>query len=230
MVHLRGIASRILGAIKGDVGALEQVGWRRAVVGNQGNTDTRRHLQALAVEEHRLGQQLTNGIGQLADLIADLVARAFEATEQHHEFITAQARDGVFHAHAGFQARGDDFQHRVAHRMAEGIVDVLEVVEVEEHQRAAQVMALEQGDLLAQAIHQQRAVGQVGQRVVVGQVTDLRLGVLQQADVPGGQQQARGFVEGDRFYRDLDRQQLAALVAPEHLQVMYPALDLQFGE
>ncbi len=125
------------------------------MVGNQRNADARRHLQALTVEEHRFGQQLADGVGQLADLSADLVARAFEAAEQHHELIAAQARDGVFHAHAGFQACGDDFQHRIAHRVTEGVVDVLEVVEVEEHQRAAQVVPLEQGDLLAQAIHQQ---------------------------------------------------------------------------
>ncbi len=200
------------------------------MIGDQGNADAGRHLQALAVEEHRLGQQLADGVGHFANLIADLAARAFEAAEQDHEFVTAQARNGVLHAHAGLQARGDDFQHRIAHRVPEGVVDVLEMVEVEEHQCAAQVMAFEQGDLLAQAVHQQGAVGQVGQWVVVGQVADLRFGVFQQADVTRGQQQAGGFVEGDRFHRDFDGEQFAALVAPEHFLVMNPALDLQFGQ
>ncbi|MNJ52805.1 hypothetical protein D3C77_481590 [compost metagenome] len=71
--------------------------------------------------------------------------------------------------------------------MAKGVVDVLEVVKIEEQQRAAQVVALEQGDLLAQAVHQQRAVGQIGQRIMVGKVTDLRLGILELADVTSGQ-------------------------------------------
>ncbi|MNF86643.1 hypothetical protein D3C84_690880 [compost metagenome] len=114
--------------------------------------------------------------------------------------------------------------------MTEGVVDVLEVVEVEEHQRAAQIVAFEQGDLLTQAIHQQCAVGQVGQRVVVSQVTNLRFGIFQQADVPRGQQQAGGFVEGDRLHRDFDGQQLTALVAREHFPVMDPALGVQFGQ
>ncbi|MNV10306.1 hypothetical protein D3C71_1008230 [compost metagenome] len=65
---------------------------------------------------------------------------------------------------------------------------------------------------------------------MVGEVADLRLGVFQQTDVPRSQQQARGFVEGDRFHRDFDGQQLAALVAPEHFLMMNPALDLQFGQ
>ncbi|MNI55247.1 hypothetical protein D3C73_1101830 [compost metagenome] len=79
------------------------------MIGNQRDADARRHLQPLAVEEHRFRQQFAHGIGQLADLGRDFIARAFKATEQHHEFIATQSRNGVLHAHAGFQARGDDF-------------------------------------------------------------------------------------------------------------------------
>lgn len=61
-------------------------------------------------------------------------------------------------------------------------------------------------------------------------MTNLRFGVLQQADVARGQQQARGFIERDRLDRDLNGEQLAALVAPEHFLMMHAALDLQLGE
>ncbi|MCY1412878.1 hypothetical protein D9M71_282960 [compost metagenome] len=88
-------------------------------------------------------------------------------------------------------------------------------------------MALEQGDLLAQAVHQQGAVGQVGQWVVVRQVADLCLGVLQLADVASGQQQARRFVEGQGFDRNLDGQNFPALVAGEHFAVVGAAIFLQ---
>ncbi|MNF53555.1 hypothetical protein D3C84_349430 [compost metagenome] len=101
------------------------------MVGNQRHADARRDLEALAVQGHGFGQQLAQGVGKAAHLFGDLAARALQATEQHHEFITAQAGDGVFRAHAGFQPCGDDFQHRIAHGMTEGVVDVLEVVEVE---------------------------------------------------------------------------------------------------
>ena len=133
----------------------------------------------MAVEKHRFRKQFAQGIGQRLYLAADRLAGALQAAEQYHKLIAAQARHGVLHAHAGFQAGGDDFQHGVANGVAEGVVDVLEVVQVQKQQGAAQVVALEQGDLLAQAVHQQCAVRQVGQRVVIGQVTDLRLGVLQ---------------------------------------------------
>ncbi len=107
---------------------------------------------------------------------------------------------------------------------------MLEVVEVKEQQGAAQVVALEQGDLLAQAVHQQGAVGQVGQRVVVGQVANLCLGVLQLADIAGGQQQAVHLVEGDRLHRHLHGKNIATLVAPEHLAVVHPATLAQLGQ
>lgn len=151
-------------------------GWRRGQ--DQRHAYAGCYLQALAIQRHRLGQQFAQGIGQPADFLFDQLAAAFQAAEQYHELIATQARHGVFQAHTGFQPRCDDLQHRVAHRVAQRVVDVLEVVEVEEQQGAAKVVAPEQGDLLAQAVHQQGAVGQVGQRVVVGQVANLCLGVF----------------------------------------------------
>jgi hypothetical protein len=53
VIHLRDVAPRILGAVQGNVGAFEQVRRRGAMVGNQRHADARRHLQALAIEEHR---------------------------------------------------------------------------------------------------------------------------------------------------------------------------------
>ncbi|MMZ71765.1 hypothetical protein D1872_353480 [compost metagenome] len=61
-------------------------------------------------------------------------------------------------------------------------------------------------------------------------MANLCFGVFQQADVPRGQQQARGFIEGDRLDRDFHGQHFPAFVAPEHFLVVYATLDLQFGE
>ncbi|MCY1427817.1 hypothetical protein D9M71_436800 [compost metagenome] len=197
------------------------------MIGDQGHADTRSDLKALAVQGHGFGEQFSQGIGEAAHLLGDLAARAFQAAEQYHEFIAAQARDSVFHAHAGFQAGGNDLQYRVPHRMAEGVVDMLEVVQVKEQQRAAQIVALEQGDLLAQAVHQQGAVGQIGQWIVVGQVADLCLGILQLADIARGQEQARRFIEGQRFDRYFDGQYFPALVAAEHFSVVGATVHMQ---
>ena len=197
------------------------------MVGHQGNANAGRDLQALTVEKHRLGEQLAQGVGGGAHVLGDVIERALKAGEQHHEFVAAQSRDGVFDAHAGLQACRDDFQHRIAHRMAQRIVDVLEVVKVQKQQGAAQVLPGEQGTLLAQAVHEQGAVGQVGQRVVVGQVADLRLGGFKLADVAGREQQARSAIEGNGLNRDLNVKQVAAPRASQHFAVADTALGLQ---
>lgn len=85
-------------------------------------------------------------------------------------------------------------------------------------------MTLEQGNLLAQAVHQQGAIGQVGQGVVVGQVLDLCLGLLEVADVAGDQQQAVLLVDADRLHRDLHREQVATVVAYQHFLVTHETI------
>ena len=157
-------------------------------------------------------------------MAGDLRALALQAGEQHHEFVAAEAGHGVLQTHAGFQARSDQSQHGVADRMAERVVDVLEVVEVEEQQGAAQIMALEQGDLLGQAVHQQGAVGQVGQRIVVGQVLYLRLRLLQFADIARGEQQAGYAIEFDGLHGNVDQTHLAVTMPAMHFHVQHLAL------
>ena len=67
-------------------------------------------------------------------------------------------------------------QQQVADRVAERIVDVLEAVEVEEQHRELAAPAMRAGDRLSDAVGQQRAIGQAGQRVVVRHVHDALVG------------------------------------------------------
>jgi hypothetical protein len=54
-----------------------------------------------------------------------------QAVQQHHEFVAADARHDVALAHRAAQALGRMHQQRVAGGVAAGVVDVLEVVEVD---------------------------------------------------------------------------------------------------
>lgn len=67
--------------------------------------------------------------------------------------------------------------------MAEAVVDVLEAVEIEEQHGAMAVLDLGFVEGQLQAVLEQHAVGQAGQRVMVGLVVEARLGVLEAADV-----------------------------------------------
>ena len=64
----------------------------------------------------------------------------------------------------------------VAGGVAEGVVDQLEVVEVEVQQRDGGAVARRPGERQVEVLAQQRAVRQARERVVVGEVRDLALG------------------------------------------------------
>ena len=62
----------------------------------------------------------------------DLARRSVGGLEQHGELVAAEPRRGVAGAHRPLDAARDLGEHLVADRMTEGVVDRLEVVEVEE--------------------------------------------------------------------------------------------------
>ena len=59
------------------------------------------------------------------------VLRAGHFREQHHEFIPTLAANGVGAAHASYQALCDGLEKLIANRMAEVVVDTLEVIHIE---------------------------------------------------------------------------------------------------
>ena len=119
------------------------------------------------------------------DLARDLLRflRRVDVFQHDGELVAAQARDGVLRPHGLLQARGGGAQDAVAGGVAERIVDVLEAVQVEEQHRDAAFLAARAHDRARQALGQQRAVRQAGQRVVVRQVAQFLLGALLVGDV-----------------------------------------------
>ena len=95
------------------------------------------------------------------------------------EFVAAEPGDRIDAAHDALQALGHRAQQRVADRMAERIVDALEAVEIEEHDREL-VAAPER---LLHLVLEQHAVRQIGERVVARHVHDLGLGLPALGDV-----------------------------------------------
>ncbi len=77
--------------------------------------------------------------------------------------------------HSLEQTNGDLLQHLVAGRVAEAVVDRLEVVEVEEDHGDARVLARRAGERVVDAVGEQRSVGQPGDGVVEGLVRELLL-------------------------------------------------------
>ncbi|MNI30922.1 hypothetical protein D3C73_847830 [compost metagenome] len=93
--------------------------------------------------------------------------------QDHHEFVTAQPCNHIRIAHTVPQHAGHGPQHCVAGQVPKGIVDWLEPVQVDIHQRSRLARPLDPGDRLLQMHFEAAAVTQFGQRVHLRQVSRL---------------------------------------------------------
>ncbi len=94
------------------------------------------------------------------------------------EFIATQAGDRIALAHAFAQACRHLDQQLVAGQVAMRIVDGLEAVEIQAHQRHGAAGALGARQTVVHVPREQGAIGQAGQRIIMCQPSDLRLGLF----------------------------------------------------
>ena len=118
----------------------------------------------------RHGERLEDPLGGVGRLLAVL-----DVLEQHRELVAAEARGGVGAADALVEPARDLDQHLVAGRVAEAVVDRLEVVEVEEDHGEPALLAPAARDRVAYALGEQRAVGESRDAVVERLVGELLL-------------------------------------------------------
>ncbi|MNP07273.1 hypothetical protein D3C76_992920 [compost metagenome] len=161
----------LLRLIHGKVGIDDQLIGRRRfalrAIGAGADPEARAHSQGHAIDPQRCLQAVEQARGQAhAALLGKWLAH------DHDKLVTA---DPGQQAHAGqalAKALGDADQHTVTDVMAMVVVDVLQSIEVDEHQHQLLHMGYRQGDLLLQALMQGAAVHAMGQGVVAGQVVD----------------------------------------------------------
>ena len=130
-----------------------------------------------AAGAQRLAQRPLQAVGDRHRL-----EHSADALAQDRELVAAEARHGVLRPHHALEALGDLAQHLVAGAVAERVVDALEAVEVEEVDGGGRI-AVAPGEHVAQAVAEQRPVGQAGERVVQGQALELDLHALAIGDV-----------------------------------------------
>jgi hypothetical protein len=82
----------------------------------------------MAFKEHWLGQYLAQFFCHVTYLADHGRAFTLKARNQHNKLVATEARHSVFLTHARLQARGDQLEHGIANGMAQGVVDVLEVI------------------------------------------------------------------------------------------------------
>jgi len=130
-----------------------------AVLGVQRDADARLDLEREAAGREGLLERAVHTIGGGGHGLG-----RGDTTEQHRELVPAQPGDGVALAHDRAQALADALDDDVAVEMAEGVVDLLEAVEVHQQDRNRAVAATRAQGVLQQTV-EQRPVGEAGQRI-----------------------------------------------------------------
>src|SRR6185437_954565 len=172
------VPALLLRRIHRRVGTIHQDPLGVAVIRVYGDADTRADA-TLLTEQHdgtNRGPEYTRS----KDL--DIVQAARVLAEQH-ELIAAEARHQVARARAGAQAGRRLPQERVAGLMAEGVVDLFEMVQVEEQDREATLPCTGIGDRRRQGLIECRPIGQLRETVVRGEVTNALIRPLALGDV-----------------------------------------------
>ena len=106
-----------------------------------------------------------------------------QALQDQRELVAPEARYRVLLAAALPETPRHLAQKRVPGIVAEGVVDGLERIEVEQHQRHGLVAAPAAADRMSEAVLEPPSVRQAGQSIMVGEVAHALLGALALGDV-----------------------------------------------
>ncbi|MNV26901.1 hypothetical protein D3C71_1180320 [compost metagenome] len=189
--HIPGVKSEAVspgafGGVHRRICVLEQLFCRLTVRRVHRNTDTAGDENFLPLQPKALvegGLHLPRHTRQMA--------AGMDLWQQHAELVPSQPGYGVISAHTGAQAQGDLLEQRVSRRMAHGVVDLLEAVQVHHHHTRLSAVVGRILQHLRQPVMEQHAVGHPRQRVVESHLVDLVLVGLQFTDIPPHQQHAR---------------------------------------
>ena len=166
-------AAQLLGAVHRRVGFPDHRlrGHRR--VGDDRDADADRHRGVGLLEVDRQSHRPADPLGD-----QDHLSLARQLFEQERELVATEPGDRVHRAQHRLQPVRQPRQQAVAGGVPERVVDLLEVVDVEEQDRDRGVVAARAVQSDAEAVEEQRPVGEPRERVVERAVRELRLQAL----------------------------------------------------
>ena len=166
-VKAEGGAAVSLGGIKGKVGIAQQRVDVVAIPGRKCDADAAIDMFHDTVELERRREGLHDALGEGSGIGLVLIAQH----EDQCELVAAEPCDHVRRAHQQLQPVGDFDQKRIARRMAHAVVDVLEVVDVDIHQRERTVREPD-GQQIRDVVGEEAAIRKAGQCIVHRYVGD----------------------------------------------------------
>ena len=208
-----GAAPFDLGAVKGGVGVAHQALAIDGVVGIDGDADAARNEAAIG----RVHSFSARNASMMLSAMRPAAAGSGQAWSDDGEFVAAEPRQHLILVEDAGRAARDRLQQRVAGGMAEKVVDLLEAVEVDAEQRQLAAVRGGHRDLAVELAVEAAAIGQAGQRIVLGEVAQIGFGLLARADVADGDRLPRLVGEGHRACHELDRDRAADGLAQDGL-------------
>ena len=163
-----GILAGVLGLIHGGIGARHQLFRIGTVLGIEGDAEAGREPEILLlIAERYLGNGTNDALRELRGL------RFIRIRHQHGKLIAAEPGNHFVASHQGTNLARDPDQHGIAGAVAEGVVDVLEFVQIEKQQRPLRLAPLGLGEHASKLHLEAVAVVEAGQRVALGQINKL---------------------------------------------------------
>jgi hypothetical protein len=157
-------APAILGGIERQVGVADQRLAGHAIIGRDGDADRGTDHHPVAVDRIGRGKLLDHLVGQIGELLALDLAR-----HDHLKLVAAQTADPAHRADRAFQPLRHLLEQRIARRMAQRVVDLLETIEIEQEHRAGAMLHLWRDQDLFQRLRHPQAVGQAGEQIELRQ-------------------------------------------------------------
>ncbi len=129
-----GVAAGHFGLIHGNVRALQQLINAFAARRDQGCAYAGRAAMLVPAQPERLRESGQNLVAHPLHLCDRTRLIGIELVEDHHKFVAAQSRHGIGIAHAKGQAVRHFAQQLIADIVSEGIIQLLEVIQVDQQQ------------------------------------------------------------------------------------------------
>ncbi len=156
----------MLGVIHGDFDTLDQRGGVDTVIRVGGDPGAGGDIKGVTIGNKRGAktlQQHARGDGRIV---------VVQTAQNKTELVAADPSKHVRVAQASLQAFPDQAQQRVTHVVPQGVVDVLELIQIHEQHRERSKITLRPVDLAPEQLEVARPIGQVGDRIRQGTTSE----------------------------------------------------------
>jgi hypothetical protein len=191
------LAAVAFGARQGNSRVTQQRGGVVAVGRRERGTGADGDRQLLARDHERPSQLFDQSIHEIHDF-----GKIGDIDESDGELVAARPRYDVALAQHRLNTGGNVAQHLIAATMVDGVVDFLEIVDLEAKDGDAGAIAMNARHGLGQAVAEGLAIGEAGQRIVLLEIAELRLGLAALAPPHPAKRGEHGDARSEKQQRD----------------------------